>query len=111
MNKTNLLTGTLLAALMFSSSVLAELPSWYPRQFDAVGFVDMLSGSSIFIDDRSYILSPTVKFATPDSKEADLNQLKIRDLIGFNIITINSRRLVDRIWLIPKDDPSYRPIQ
>ena len=111
MNKTNILTGTLLAALMFSSSVLAELPSWYPSQFNATGVVFVLSGRSINIDDRPYILSPTVKFATPDSKEADLSQLKLRDFVGFNIITINNRRLVDRIWLIPKDDPSYRPIQ
>jgi len=104
MNKTHSLTATLIAALLFSSSVLAELPGWYPKNFDLVGFVDQLSTNSIFIDDRRFVISPTAQFSTPDNKTANLNQLSVKDMIGVQIITINNRRLVDRIWLIPRDD-------
>jgi len=102
MNKIRSLFGILLTASLFSSSLLAELPSWYPQDYDMVGIVDEVNAKTIFIDDNKIWISPTLKYATEKSSNASIRQLKKGFLVGINILTINNRNLVDRIWLIPE---------
>ena len=101
----------LIATCLFASSVSAELPGWYPESYFIVGFVDRLSRTSIAIDDYPLILSPTAKFATESNSNANIADLKVRQMVGVHTILINKRRLVDRIWLIPKSEYSqFRPL-
>ena len=106
MKKYLYLPGILIATCLFASSVSAELPGWYPKSYFTVGFIDGLSRTSISIDDFQLILSPTAKFATVNNANADIADLKVRQMVGVHTILINKRRLVDRIWLIPKAEYS-----
>jgi len=112
MNKYLYLPGILIATCLFASSASAELPSWYPKSYFLVGFVESLSRTSISVDDYPLKLSPTAKFATVNNPDADITDLKVRQMVGIHTILINKRRLVDRIWLIPEDEYSqFRPLQ
>ena len=106
MKKYFYLPGILIATCLFASSVSAELPGWYPKSYFTVGFIDGLSRTTISVDDHSLILSPTAKFATVNNANADIADLKVRQMVGVHTILINKRRLVDRIWLIPEDEYS-----
>jgi hypothetical protein len=112
MNKNQSLFAILLVASLFSSSLLAELPSWYPQDYDLVGIVDEVNAKTIYIDDNKIAISPTIKYATENNSNASIRQLKKGLLVGVNILTINNRNLVDRIWLIPESQrKKYRPLQ
>ena len=101
----------LIATCLFASSASAELPGWYPKNYFIVGFVDTLTRTTIAIDDYPLLLSPTAKFATVNNSKANIADLKVRQMVGVHTILINKRRLVDRIWLIPKDEYSqFRPV-
>ncbi len=102
MNK--IINKALIVACFFSSSVLAELPNWYPVVFDRYGVIDSIDANTIIIDGSQFILSPTAKVATTTNKTSHINEIKLGQTIGANIITINSRKLVDHIWLIPKGE-------
>jgi len=106
MKKYLYLPGILIATCLFASTASAELPSWYPEHYFTVGFIDGLSRTSISIDDFQLILSPTAKFATVNNSNANIADLKVRQMVGVQTILINKRRLVDRIWLIPEDEYS-----
>ncbi len=106
MNKYLCLPGILIATCLFASTASAELPGWYPKSYFTVGFIDELSRTSISIDDYPLILSPTAKFATESNSNANIADLRVRQMVGVHTILINKRRLVDRIWLIPEDEYS-----
>jgi len=111
MKKYIALPGILIATCLFASSASAELPGWYPSNYFVVGFVDTLSRTSIAINDIPLLLSPTAKFSTVDNANANISSLKVRQMVGVHTILINKRRMVDRIWLIPKDEYSqFRPV-
>ncbi len=106
------LPGILIATCLFASTASAELPGWYPKSYFIVGFVESLSRTSISIDDYPLILSPTAKFATVSSANANIADLRVRQMVGVHTLLINKRRLVDRIWLIPEDEYwQFRPIE
>ncbi len=112
MKKYLYLSGILIATCLFASTASAELPGWYPKSYFAVGFIDALSRTSISIDDYPLLLSPTAKFATVNNSNANIADLKVRQMVGVQTIVINKRRLVDRIWLIPEDEYSqFGPVQ
>jgi hypothetical protein len=112
MKKYLYLSGILIATCLFASTALAELPGWYPKSYFTVGFIDQLSRTSISIDDYPLLLSPTVKFATESNSNANIANLKVRQMVGVHTIVINKRRLVDRIWLIPEDEYSqFGPVK
>ena len=112
MNKIQSLLGLLLATCLFSSPLLAELPSWYPDKYDWVGVIDKVNKNTIYIDDGRFHISPTLKYATETNKDASISRLQKGLLVGFNILTINNRHIVDRIWLIPKSQRAkYRPLE
>jgi hypothetical protein len=102
MNK--IINKALIVACFFSSSVLAELPNGYPVVFDRYGVIDSIDANTIIIDGSRFILSPTAKVATTSNKASHINEIKPGQTVGANIITINSRKLVDYIWLIPKGE-------
>ena len=109
MNMTKLLAGLFLTACLFTSSVMAQSPTWSRGTFGNVGQVGQIRSNSIILDDVAYRLSPTAKFTTVDDSSADIGLLKVKQLVGFNIIKINNRLLVDHLWLIPADEKSlYR---
>jgi len=111
MNKTKFLYSLLLATWLFSSSVLAVQPGWYPQRYDWVGVVDEVNRNTIYIDDREFKISPTLKYATEHDRNASIRQLKKGLLVGINVLTINKRNLVDRIWLIPRSErKKFRPL-
>jgi len=111
MNKYLCLPGILIAACLFASTASAELPGWYPKNYFIVGFVDRLSRTAIAIDDYPLLLSPTAKFATVSNANANIADLRVRQMVGVHTLLINKRRMVDRIWLIPKDEYSqFRPV-
>ena len=106
------LPGILIATCLFASSALAELPGWYPKSYFIVGFIDRLDRTSIAIDDYPLLLSPTAKFATVSNSNANMADLRVRQMVGVNTLLINKRRMVDRIWLIPEDEYSqFRPVE
>lgn len=112
MNKTQSLFGLLLATFLFSSSALAELPNWYPQNYDWVGVIDEVNKNTIFIDDSKFQISPTLKYLTEKTNNAAIRDLKKGLLVGINVLTINNRNLVDRIWLIPESQrKKYRPLE
>ncbi len=112
MKKYLYLPGILIATCLFASTASAELPGWYPKSYFTVGFIDALSRTSISIDDYPLLLSPTVKFATESNSNANIANLKVRQMVGVHTIVINKRRLVDRIWLIPEDEYSqFGPVK
>ncbi len=112
MNKYLCLSGMLIATCLFASTALAELPGWYPKSYFIVGFVESLSRTAISVDDYPLLLSPTAKFATVNNSNANIADLKVRQMVGVHTIVINKRRLVDRIWLIPEDEYSqFGPVQ
>ena len=105
------LPGILIATCLFASSASAELPGWYPKSYFIVGFVDRLSRTAIAIDDYPLLLSPTAKFATVNNSNANIADLRVRQMVGVHTLLINKRRMVDRIWLIPKEEYSqFRPV-
>jgi len=111
MKKYLCLSGILIATCLFASSASAELPGWYPKSYFIVGFIDRLDRTSIAIDDYPLLLSPTAKFATVSNANANIADLRVRQMVGVNTLLINKRRMVDRIWLIPKDEYSqFRPV-
>ena len=111
MKKYLCLPGILIATCLFASSASAELPGWYPKSYFIVGFVDRLTRTTIAIDDYPLLLSPTAKFATVSNANANIADLKTRQMVGVHTLLINKRRMVDRIWLIPKDEYSqFRPV-
>ena len=111
MRKIKLVTGLLFAAWLFASPLLAQSISWGIGTFRNVGVVDQISRKTIFIDDMKYLLSPTAKFSMVGKKsKASIKLLKKNQMVGFSTITINNRRLVDRLWLIPENERGlYRP--
>jgi len=113
MNKFQTVFVILLAGFLFSSTVAAERPSWYPpdHEFRLIGVVDGLTSNTIYIDDNKILLSPTVKVATEKSSNARLQQVKIGQLVGVKISKISKDRyLVDAIWVIPENERiNYRP--
>jgi len=112
MKKYLYLSGMLIATCLFASSASAELPGWYPKSYFIVGFVDRLSRTAIAIDDYPLLLSPTAKFATVNNSNANISDLKVRQMVGVHTLLINKRRMVDRIWLIPEEEYSqFRPVQ
>ena len=112
MKKYLCLPGILIATCLFAASASAELPGWYPKSYFIVGFVDRLDRTSIAIDDYPLLLSPTAKFATVSNTNANIADLRVRQMVGVNTLLINKRRMVDRIWLIPKDEYSqFRPVE
>jgi hypothetical protein len=102
MNK--IINTALVAVCLLSSSAFAELPSWYPVVFDSYGIIDSIKANTISIDGSRFILSPTAKVATTSNKASHIREIKSGQTVGANIITINSRKLVDHIWLIPKGE-------
>jgi hypothetical protein len=102
MNK--IINTAVVVVCFFSSSVLAELPNWYPVVFDSYGVIDSIDANTIIIDGSRFMLSPTAKVATTTNKASHINEIKSGQTVGANIITINSRKLVDHIWLIPKGE-------
>lgn len=97
------------ACCLFSAVAFAALPKWYPQSFDSYGIIDTISSNSISIEKRQFILSPTAKVSTVDSKVSDIGQIKPGQTIGVDIITINNRKLVDHIWLIPEGEKIISP--
>ncbi len=106
MKKYLCLPGILIATCLFASTASAELPGWYPKSYFTVGFIDQLSRTSISIDDYPLLLSPTVKFATESNSNANIADLRVRQMVGVHTLLINKRRMVDRIWLIPESEYS-----
>ena len=114
MKKFKLVTGILLAACLFSSALLAQTSgwSWSRGTFSNVGVVGQIKYNSIIIDDGKYRLSPTVKFTTVDNSKANIGSLKVSQMVGYNIISVSKRLMVDHIWLIPENERLlYRPQQ
>ena len=110
MNKIKLVIAIFFSACLFSSSLLAQSTSWGRGTFGNVGVVGQIKYNSIIIDDGVYRLSPVAKFTTLEKDDASLELLKVRQMVGFSLITINSRVMVDHIWLIPESEKSlYRP--
>lgn len=111
MKKYLYLSVMLIATSLFASSASAELPGWYPKSYFIVGYVDRLTRTTIAVNDYPMLLSPTAKFATVDNSNAKMTDLKVRQMVGVHTILINKRRMVDRIWLIPKEEYSqFRPV-
>jgi len=104
MSKTQSVFGVLIAISLFSNSLLAELPGWYPKNYELVGIVGPVSNRIIYVGDNRILLSPTVRFATPKNSNASISLLKKGQTVGVKSILINNRRLVDRIWLIPEGE-------
>ncbi len=110
MNKIKYIAGIFLTAWMFSSPLSAQSTTWSFGTFGNFGVVDELSRSSVFIDDMKFRLSPTAKFSTADNSDASIGQLKKNQMVGFTTIIINSRLLIDHLWLIPENERGlYRP--
>lgn len=97
------------AACLFSSSVFAELPNWYPENFDTYGVIDSMNARTISIDGNQLILSPTAKVSIVSNKTSNIKKIKSGQTVGAQIITINNRKLVDHIWLIPEGDEAITP--
>ena len=110
MNKIKLVVGIIFAACLFSSTLLAQSPTWSRGTFANIGAVGQIKYNSIILDDATYRLSPVVKFSTAENSKASMGLLKVSQLVGFNIIAVNSRLMVDHIWLIPENERElYRP--
>jgi len=110
MSKIKLVSGLIFAAWLFASPLLAQSVSWGIGTFRNFGVVDQISRKTIFIDDTKYLLSPTAKFSMVGKSKASIRLLKKNQMVGFSTITINNRRLVDRLWLIPENERGlYRP--
>ena len=110
MNKIKLVIALFFASWLFSASLLAQSTSWGFATFGNYGVIDKIAPNSIFIDDLEFRISPTAKYSTIDNNDASLALLKKGQMVGFTTIVINSRRLIDHIWLIPDDERGlYRP--
>lgn len=104
MNK--FITSIFLATCLFSSVLLAQSPSWGTDKFVNVGYIGQITNSSIIINDSRYYLSGTTKFSTLGNSEAGIGQAKKGQLVGFKLLVINNRFIVDQMWLIPDNEKS-----
>ncbi len=102
MNK--ILNTILLTTCLFVSTVRAELPGWYPDNYDAVGIVSSIEYNSITFGGYKHKLSPTVKVSTVGKSNDSFKLIQTGLTVGAKFITINNRNLVDRLWLIPEDE-------
>ena len=110
MNKIKLVIAIFFASWLFSASLLAQSTSWSFGIFGNLGVIDKISNNSVFIDDLKFRISPTAKYSTIVNNNASLTLLKKGQMVGFTTIVINSRRLIDHIWLIPENERGlYRP--
>ena len=110
MRKIKLVAGLFFAAWLVSSPLLAQSISWSFGTFGNFGVIDKIATNTIFIDDLGFRISPTAKYSTPSNMDASLALLKKGEMVGFTTIVINSRRLIDHIWLIPSHERGlYRP--
>lgn len=109
MRKFNLKISTFLAVWLFSSSLLAQAPSWGLGTFGNIGYIGKITSESIILDDTSFRLSATARFSTVGNTNAGLSKAKKGQLVGYNFLVVNNRFIVDRMWLIPENEYSlYR---
>lgn len=109
MNKTKLTLIILFCAWVFSPSLLAQTKTWKHGTFLTFSQIGAVERESIILDDITYRLSPTMKFSTAKNSNASTTLLKKNQLVGFKLIMINKRILVDHLWLIPENEWSlYR---
>lgn len=110
MNKIKLIATIFLASWLFSTSLLAQSTTWDFRTFGNFGIINEIRNDSLFIDDMKFRVSPTAKLSTVDNSDASIGLLKKRQMVGFTTIIINSRLLIDHLWLIPENERGlYRP--
>jgi len=107
MNK--LLFTILFGTTLFTSAVRAELPGWYPDDYDTVGVVNSIKYNTVTIDGLTHKLSPTAKVSTVSASKADIRAIQVGLTVGANFIKINNRELVDRLWLIPDSELELLP--
>jgi hypothetical protein len=108
----NLINSIILFIGLVPTLGVAATADWYPARYDMVGTVDSFVGRDLYINDRKFIVSPVAVFSTPKIEKGKLSQLKKGSLIGVKISKINNRRLIDHIWVIPKEqEKKYRKAQ
>ncbi|MDH5355054.1 MAG: hypothetical protein OEY09_11475 [Gammaproteobacteria bacterium] len=109
MNKLKLTISIFLTAWLFSSSLLAQSPSWGTNNFVNVGYIGNITYDSIMINDNRYHLSAATKFSTVENSDAGINHAKKGQMVGYKLMVINKRFIVDHLWLIPENEHSlYR---
>lgn len=115
MNHTKLLTSgmVLLATLLAASvSLAADLPRWYPDNFNNLGMVTSKGSGTITMGTETYKVAKRVKVHTTTSRKADLSRIKEGDMVAFELrgkkkaLGKGAKGIIKEIWLMPKGDTS-----
>jgi len=83
---------------------LAQQSTWPDGTFAMLGVIGGLERESIILSDLTFRLSPTVKVSVANNPNAGVGRLKTGQLVGYKVIVINRRILVDHIWLVPENE-------
>lgn len=88
-----------LAIALSMSSAMAQSPReiYYP----VMGVVTQIKGNKIVVNDRVVKVLPTLKVRLKNNTLGQFSDVKVGQLVGMSLVTINSRRLVDTITILP----------
>lgn len=74
-----------------------RLPGGYPAGFHGFGHLDRISARDIVIDERVFVLSPSLVFNTPQEKNTTGDAFKPGRLVGY---LLDSENRIISLWLI-----------
>ena len=90
--------------LVASILVLTPLAANADTYYYILGKIVDINNQSISVADRYYPFSPTVKIHGLDGKKSGLDGLEVGDPVKLTIMTLDRKRLVDRIDSVPESD-------
>lgn len=96
----------LLAAGTVSTTLAAELPGFYPKDFDKTGVINSPpnpNNQRIVISDGSFTVSPGIVVHTPVVRNGGTTLLKSGQSIGYTVTGAGptSNGTVSEVWVFP----------
>lgn len=55
----------------------------YPKRFDGMGYIDIITSDRILIDDTPYPLAASISFHTPRRKGASVSSFRMGQYVGY----------------------------
>lgn len=97
LKQVNLIAVVVLFSISFFSAGSAQGSSLIDS-----GFVNEISRDFIQLNDQFFRISPTVEVILENGKTGTIDRIKPNDLVRVEVISINKRRLVNTIWVLPE---------
>lgn len=95
---------TLWLAAVMSVPYAAEMPSYYPPVFQAVGKISRLDiqAQTMVVNDMPYTLTADAKVHTPNTRFATLSDLSTGMMVGLTVAGGgNGRPRITDVWVLP----------